>query len=433
VKILIVSNLYPPHYLGGYELRCAQVAEALLRAGHEVQVITSEYRVAGEGDAAGRKRRGEVNGIVVHRCLREYIFPRRFHPRPWSYFQAGWELADARHFKRVVDAFGPDIVSWWSLYGLSKLLLPQPARWGIPDVYWVEQSWLIDQHGPGGAITTKFWLDFWEGKWGSARLRALTRAVGRRWETRAIRDGVETRNFSTPPRHVCFVSKYMSRRHYEAGMTLPSSEVIPGGVSVAEFLAPLHTSTDAEPLRLLYAGQLTPDRGLHTVVEAMGLLPPSVRGRVTLRIAGEGQPLYLERVRSTVQALGLAPFVSFVGRVPHDAMPALYRSHDVLVFPSERHEGLPLSIIEAMLSGCAVLTTQAGGAREIADGAKLPTFPPGSAGHLASLLWQMVTDRGEVARIAARGQEVAAREFSFDQMFTRFMTTLVEVANGGPR
>ena len=43
MRVLIVSNLYPPHYCGGYEVRCAQVAEALVRAGHQVEVLTSLY------------------------------------------------------------------------------------------------------------------------------------------------------------------------------------------------------------------------------------------------------------------------------------------------------------------------------------------------------------------------------------------------------
>jgi hypothetical protein len=177
MRVLIVSNLYPPHYIGGYEIRCAQVAEALQRAGHEAKVITSEYRVARGGEAARRGRREVLRGVVAHRCLREYIFPPWIHLRPWADFRARRELEDSRHFQRVVKAFRPDIVSWWSLYGLSKLLLPQPPRWGIPDVYWIEQSWLIDQVGPGGAIVGRFWP------------RLLGREVG----LRAERGGVVSR------------------------------------------------------------------------------------------------------------------------------------------------------------------------------------------------------------------------------------------------
>jgi hypothetical protein len=44
MRIFIVTNLYPPHYFGGYEVRCAQVADYLHAAGHEIRVLTSSYK-----------------------------------------------------------------------------------------------------------------------------------------------------------------------------------------------------------------------------------------------------------------------------------------------------------------------------------------------------------------------------------------------------
>ncbi|CAA9219086.1 MAG: hypothetical protein AVDCRST_MAG93-370, partial [uncultured Chloroflexia bacterium] len=44
MKVLFVSNLYPPAYIGGYELNCADVAQELRARGHEVLVLTSTYR-----------------------------------------------------------------------------------------------------------------------------------------------------------------------------------------------------------------------------------------------------------------------------------------------------------------------------------------------------------------------------------------------------
>ena len=43
MRILVVSNLYPPHVLGGYEILCAQVVERLRVRGHEVSVLTSDH------------------------------------------------------------------------------------------------------------------------------------------------------------------------------------------------------------------------------------------------------------------------------------------------------------------------------------------------------------------------------------------------------
>jgi len=45
VKILVVTNLYPPHYIGGYELRCEVAVKALRARGHDVAVLTSNHGV----------------------------------------------------------------------------------------------------------------------------------------------------------------------------------------------------------------------------------------------------------------------------------------------------------------------------------------------------------------------------------------------------
>ena len=40
MKILVLSNLYPPDIIGGYELGCQQVVDALRARGHDVRVLT---------------------------------------------------------------------------------------------------------------------------------------------------------------------------------------------------------------------------------------------------------------------------------------------------------------------------------------------------------------------------------------------------------
>jgi glycosyltransferase involved in cell wall biosynthesis len=81
-------------------------------------------------------------------------------------------------------------------------------------------------------------------------------------------------------------------------------------------------------------------------------------------------------------------------------------------------------MIEAMLAGCAVLTTGSGGAMEIAKLADLPLFPKEDPVALNEILTHLVTHRSEISRIASRGQAVALREFSFDWMMERWTTTL---------
>jgi len=421
VRILVVSNLFPPYYRGGYELRCGQVAQALVRRGYTLQVVTSVYGVNRDG-LRGDPEDGA--GVRVRRVLQQYAYPGRIIRRPWTYYQARDELADARAFMRIVREFQPDVINWWSLDGITQTLLPLAARLGVPDVHWIEDPWMIRNYGADGEKAAAFWRMIWEGAWGPPPLRPLLRLAGRWAESRAARAGLPTRQFPNRPRHVCFVSDYLRSYYSDHGLAFPSSEVIHGGVPVEEFLQPLRAPRPEQPLRLLYAGQISPDRGLHCVVEALGALGPQHRSRVSLHVAGDNPTAYLDGIRKRVDELNLSAQVNFLGKVPHAEMRKVYGGADLLVFPSTRPEGLPLTMVEAMLSGCAVVSTGSGGAGEVATLSGQPMFPAEDHPALSRLLARLIQDRAEVHQVAARGQQVAMKEFTLDRMLERWISAL---------
>src|SRR6476659_3796831 len=71
MKILAVTNLYPPHYLGGYELICYMVVNELRARGHDVQVLTSNHVVQGKSCAPepGIERSLRIHGFYGHPWL----------------------------------------------------------------------------------------------------------------------------------------------------------------------------------------------------------------------------------------------------------------------------------------------------------------------------------------------------------------------------
>lgn len=434
MRVLVVTNLYPPHYYGGYEIRCAQVAEALRSAGHDVCVLTSAHGLPLSPLGNIRRRTDELKGVPVHRVLNQHAYQPQPAHRPWVLFQARRELSDVNEFVKLVKNFRPDIINWWSMYGLSKVLLPLPQQWGIPDVHWIEHWWMIEEYGRTQTDPAAFWVKLWDGEWGPHALRPLLRLAGRKWEARTARKGIPTREFPNRPRHVCFVSEHMRTLHRAAGLEFPSSEVIHGGVPPGVFYEAVATRRrEAGKLRILYAGQITLDRGLHTVIEALGHLDSLVRSQLSLSVAGSGPPDHLERIKTQVEQLRLGDCVAFHGKIAHDQMPRIYKEHDVLVFPSIRDEGLPLTMVEAMLAGCAVLTTGSGGAMEVATAARLPLFPKEDSVALSRLLARLVTHSEEVYRIAAHGQEAALRDFSFDRMMERWIATLRQLHESARR
>lgn len=112
------------------------------------------------------------------------------------------------------------------------------------------------------------------------------------------------------------------------------------------------------PIRLLFLGRLSPEKGLSMFLDA--LAASSALDRFRLRIVGEGPERSALEARSS--ELALRPHVTFVGYLD-DVGPELAAA-DVLVLPSER-EGLPMTLLEALAAGIPVVASAVGGIPEV--------------------------------------------------------------------
>jgi glycogen(starch) synthase len=287
-------------------------------------------------------------------------------------------------------------------------------------VHWIEDNWMIREFGARGEADLPFWFEFWRVKWGPRPLRPLVRLCLAPIERHLERRGIPTRVFQVPPAHACFISEFLRYLHAQAGLDVRSSEVIYGGVSTEHFFVERSPADYARgPLRLLYAGYIDERRGLHTIVEALGLIAAPDRDRMHLSVAHAGPVVpddYVNSITRRIVQLGLSKHITFLGRVPHNEMPAVYAAHDVLVFASKRNEGMPMVMMEAMCAGCAVPNTGSGGAIELAERAGTPLFPKDHPFALSRLLVALERDRQRLAEVAIEGQRTVLRDFTITQM-----------------
>ncbi len=432
MKILIVSNLYPPHHHGGYELRCAQVADYLTRQGHAVRVVTSDYQITGATHGAA-VREESVNGIRVSRLLRQHrLAPWQPGGRLYNLDVVKRQIVDLSSFRDILDEWKPDLINWWNLEGVTKVMLGICRDRGLPSVHCVDDGWMIQEFGVAGDIDAPFWLEFWRVKWGPRLLRPVVRLCLAPLERRLQRQGLPTRTIAMPQGHVCFISEFWRFLHEQAGFDVESSSIIYGGVSPERFFSRRAPADYADgPLRLLYSGHLDRRRGLHTIVEALGLIPAAERNRMHLSIAHTGPvpaDAYVNGITARIAQLGLSQHITFLGRVPHDEMPGVYAAHHVLVFASTRNEGMPMVMMEAMCAGCAVPNTGSGGAIELAERAGTPLFPKDHAFALSRLLTALEKDRARVADIALRGQQTVLNEFTIDRMLEKACAVFTRAA-----
>ncbi len=131
--------------------------------------------------------------------------------------------------------------------------------------------------------------------------------------------------------------------------------VVPNGVNVEHFtprgehLRARYGFTSADRV-ILFVGVLSGRKRPDLLVEALPHLPP----RWHLLFVGRG-PLEAA-LRGRAEALGLTDRVHFAGYLPYPALPALYRTADVMALPS-RYEGFPKVVLEALASGLPVVAS----------------------------------------------------------------------------
>lgn len=126
--------------------------------------------------------------------------------------------------------------------------------------------------------------------------------------------------------------------------------------------SPRSSRSRAEPLRLVFAGRIEPEKGL---AEFLEMLPPNFTGAMT--IAGEGREL--ERCRRIGQQRMIDDRIQFIGRLPHAQTMSLIADCHVLVLPSLWWENCPMSLLEALAVQTNILVCGVGGMKEIVQSA----------------------------------------------------------------
>jgi glycosyltransferase involved in cell wall biosynthesis len=177
--------------------------------------------------------------------------------------------------------------------------------------------------------------------------------------------------------------------------------VVPSGVEL-----PREVGAEADPPEVLYAGRLSPEKGVLELVEAAGDL--------NLVVAGDG-PLR-----------GQVPGAQ--GFVPHDELQQLYARAAVVACPSRR-EGFGVACLEAMAHGRPVVATAVGGLLDlVVDGETGIVVPPRDPVALRSALQRLLADPELRRSLGAAGRERAGERFSWDAVTDATLAAYAEAA-----
>ena len=139
---------------------------------------------------------------------------------------------------------------------------------------------------------------------------------------------------------------------------------------------------------------------------------------LSLTIVGRGDEGYTSRLRDLARR-GPAR-VRLLGARPHREVPAIYRRHDVLLFPSIWFEPFGLTHLEAMASGLPVISTGHGGQGEVLEDGKTALLVPAADGDAMSVaLERLVARPAEARRLAEQGHELVRDHLNLEAYVDR--------------
>ena len=373
MKIAMVSP-YDFTWPGGVTAHVSQLARALGRSGHEVQVL-APHSPSREGQDADL-----------------FVPLGRSVPLP-----SGGSIA------RVS-------LSWW-LYPKVRALLQR------------EQFDIIHLHEPMAPILPLCVLEFsksvnvgtFHASYARQHLYRVTHPIIKRWQQRLHG------NIAVSP----------AARRY-VNNTFPGDyEIIPNGIDFNRFsadVAPMPQFQDGK-LNILFVGRLEKRKGLRYLLEAYGKLKwdlPNIR----LIVVGPGNP---DKESYRIISSQNLQDVEFVGPVSYEDLPRYYASADIFCSPATGAESFGIVLLEAMAAGKPVVASDIEGFRGIVtDGEQGLLVPKKDSNALAEALRALAQDPELRRRLGGQGNR-SAEDFRWEVVAGRvedYYNSCLQGANG---
>lgn len=336
MKILVLSDFYPPCKGGGHHIQCKIIAEGLAERGHEVSVLTSQYGVTGNNEDDKHFR---VLKVLPFECARGI-------KRKYLNIKTGF-LGRINYFitRRIIKKTNPDIVYVGYIRYISAFPLKAIQNRGIPAVYHLGSN-LFVQYVKDCILEKNLFKRLW----------------------RKLISGFYSLKEFDFNHNMITVSEALKKEHIAAGFPESNISVIPRGISpeLINNRGKCITATNKNQIKILYIGRMIPEKGVHIAISAIGHLVNRLGVKnVQFDLFGNGSDAYIENLKNLTHNLKIEKHVKFHGKVDRGQLLKIYQDYDLFLLPSIFQEPFGVVLIEAMARGVPVVATDTGGIPEV--------------------------------------------------------------------
>ena len=186
----------------------------------------------------------------------------------------------------------------------------------------------------------------------------------------------------------------------------PADIIIPHGVDIDTYPLKDYSPYSTE-IKIGVFGRIRPSKGIDLLIDAIIPILTS-NPQVSLTVCGKTTPKYISYLNEQKEKLNKANVTSqvdFLGEVDFNQLPSLYRSMDIVCAVS-RNEGFGLTPLEAMASGTAVLTSEAGAWKDIIkNGINGYCVPINNSKAIQKVLELMISDPEKLILMGKNGRK----------------------------
>ncbi len=396
MRILYVSNAYPPTVHGGAELIAHFHAKTLRRSGHDVEAFAGRYCTV--PTPVLRVARSSFEGvpvrqIAIHRKSPTEGADRFYNPQVEELFAT--TLAELR----------PDVVHFHNILGLSTGIIGQAKRSGAKTVVTVHDPWAFCLKGTLLRNDNQVCQDYSQCDQCQAFFRdERGRAIPTRLRNDFLRQQFAAADVIVSP------SQYLARRYLAAGFAADRVQVVGNGADIARYAGLRKTPAADGTTRFTFIGYLGRHKGVESLLHALEQLP--IDSGAVMNFVGGGE--LDDRVLAAVAALADRCRIIPWGRIPNHRLEEVLAQTDVLISCSICAENQPGTILEAMATATPVIASRLGGNVELVDDGRTGLlFEAGNAPALAQRMMHFALNPGQ---IPSMGQAARAKVdgFSFE-------------------
>lgn len=374
MKIVVITNLYPPYVRGGAEVVAARMVSGLRENLQHVVVITSKpYERLGDLSA----KQVFIDDVPVYNFypfnIYHYLEDFRF-PAP---LRALWHFLDIFNIhsyvqiRNILRQEKPDLVITHNLIGLG-FLTPRLIR-GLKLRHW-HILHDVQLYNPSGIIMADEPED-----WKQRVYNFLGYPRIMRWLFAPVTSVISPSKF--------LLDFYKSRGYFRQAKTL----VLPNPVEVG---SSRNESGTSDVLRLVYVGQISRAKGVLPLIDAIDNAP-DLPVKLTIIGTGPQAPLLAKRVAGNKR-------FEYLGWQYAPQIKKVFSQSDALIFPTLCYDNSPTVVFESLSHGLPVVAADSGGVNEIVrDGFNGWLFPVGDWASMTKLLHRLQKEPHEIRRCAS--------------------------------